>query len=373
MKKFFNISKIVFGTVIIVLTGIFVLSETVKGADLEDYDIENADGYVDENYFDIDFSDIVNEIYASDYNGEGLLDNIGDYFLKETRNCIKAVAVVLGVIVIGSVFKNVTEVFKESSVIKTGFFVTYIAVMTLLFTSFESAFQIAKETTGQVMDFLYALIPTFFCAVTFAGGGISGSIIYQWTGLCLSIVQVLVSNVLLPLSNYYVILMIINNATDDGKFSSMCSLIKKVILYANKTMIGVIVGMTSIKSLTVPLTDSLKNTFLKKSLSIIPGIGNGVEGIAETISGTGNLIKNSIGAAGLIAIILIVVLPFAKLIIMNLVFHGLSALTEPMADKKIISGINAVADGIGVLQYILCTSSIVMMVMIGIICMSTGV
>lgn len=350
----------------------FAFPMEVNGTNLDEYDIESADGYIDDNQFNVDFSDIVKEIYISDYSGEGIIDEVGAFFLEETRNCFKTVVVVLGVIIIGSVFKNVTEVFKDSSVIKTGFFVTYIAVMTLLFASFEEAFQIAKETTMQVMEFLYALIPTYFCAVTFAGGGISGSIIYQWTGLCVSLVQVMLRYILLPLANYYVIMMIINNATDDGKFASMCTMIKKVILYANRTMIGFIVGMTSIKSMTVPLTDSLKNTFLKKTLSIIPGVGNGVEGIAETIAGTGNLIKNSIGAAGLITIVLIVVLPFAKLITMNLMFHCLSALTEPMADKKIISGINAVADGIGVLQYVLCTSSMVMMIVIGIICMSTG-
>lgn len=346
----------------------------VQAASLDEYDLEDLDRYMEDDYFDIDFTSLVEDIYSSDFEFEdGMMGQVFHLFLAELRNCARTVLIAVGMIIAGAVFKNMTGILNDGMVMKTGAFITYIAVMTILFVSFEEGFSMVGKTTDKVMEFLYALIPTFFCAVTFAKGSLTGSIMYQWTGICVSLVQIVVVKFILPLVNYYVVIGIINNATEDKRFSSMCALIKKIIMYVNRTMIGIIVGLTSIKSMTVPLTDSLKNTFLKKSISVIPGIGNGVESVAETIAGTGSLIKNTIGAAGLVAVLLIVAVPFMKLAAMNIIFRFLSAVTEPVAPKNVIDGINSFSDGFGILQYVLSTSSIVLMITIGIICMTTGV
>lgn len=365
------------GLVLLLFSFLFfgaMITEQVDAASLDEYDLESMDDYMEDEYFNLDFASLVKDIYSSGFHFENeIIGRLLELFLSELSHCIKIVLITVGIIIAGSVFKNMTGILNDGMVMKTGAFITYIAVMTMLFVSFTEGFSVVEKAAGKVMDFLYALIPTFFCAVTFTKGSITGSIMYQWTGVCISLVQVMVVKFILPLINYYVIIGIINNASEDKKFGSMCMLIKKVILYVNRTMMGIIVGMTSIKSMTVPLSDSLKNTFLKKTISVIPGIGNGVESVAQTVATTGNLIKNTIGAAGLVAVILIAVIPLLKLAAMNLVFYFLGAITEPVAEKKVIDGIHSISDGLGILQYVLCTSCIILMISIGIICMATGV
>lgn len=359
---------------LLAIVGSVLFSSVAYAASLEDYELENLDGYVNEDDFGLDYTDIVNSIYQSDTDyEEGIVNVLWSKFLSEARSAVKTVSMILGIILCGAVFKNVTDILKEGTVMKTGAFVTYIAVMLLLFVAYGGVFSVAEETCGKVMDFLYALIPTFFCAVAFTGGNITGTVMYQWTGLCISVIHVVVVKLLLPLTNYYVILSLINHGMEDRKFNSLCRLIKKVILFVNRGMLGIIVGMTSIKSMTVPLADNVKNTFLKKAISLVPGVGNGVESIAETVAGTGNLIKNTIGAAGLVTVVLIIAVPFIKLLVMNALFRLLAAVTEPVAERNVTAGMNAVSDGIGILQYLISTSSLVLMITIGIICMATGV
>lgn len=349
-------------------------SEIIYAASLDDYDLDGLDGYVDEDEFQLDFTDIVMHIYETDADYEkGIVNVLWSKFLSEARGLMKTVSMILGVILCGAVFKNVTDILKEGTVMKTGAFVTYIMVMLLLFVTFEGGFTIARETCGRVMEFLYALIPTFFCAVSFTGGNLTGTVMYQWTGLCISMIHVVVVRLLLPLTNYYVILALVNNGMEERKFNSLCRLLKKMIVFVNRGMIGIIVGMTSIKSLTVPLADNVKNTFLKKAIALIPGIGSGVESIAETVAGTGNLIKNTIGAAGLLTVVLLIAIPFIKLLVMNVMIRLMAAVTEPVANSNVTAGMNAVSDGIGILQYLISTSSVVLMITIGIICMATGV
>ncbi len=347
-------------------------SENVAASQLSDYDFTDVGQGIEDENFELDFGSIIEGIYNNDMEKNGLFEKIADIFFGEVRSSMKLISLALGVIVAGAVFKNITEMLNDMSVIKTGAFITYLAVMMILFVTFQQAHNLTTETAGKVMDFIYSLVPTFFCAVTFTSGSVSGSLLYQWTGVCLGIVNAAVVNLLLPLTNYYVVISIINNCTPDNKFSSMCQLIKKLIMYANRAMLGIIVGMTSIKSMTVPLAESVKNTFLKKSISIIPGIGSGVESVAEVVAGSGNLIKNTIGAAGLIFVVIMMITPIIKLVVMNFLLHFLGAVTEPVSNKNITSGIGAITDGIGILQYILCTSCLVMMLTIGIICMTTG-
>lgn len=354
--------------------GTIVQVSNVYAVSLDDYDLEGLDGYVDENEFKLDYTDIVTSIYKADTDYEkGIINVLWVKFLSEARGLLKTISLILGVILCGAVFKNATDILKEGTVMKTGAFVTYITVMLLLFVTFEGGFSIAQAGCGRVMEFLYALIPTFFCAVAFTGGSLTGTVMYQWTGLCVSMMHVAVAKLLLPLTNYYVILALINNGMEDRKFNSLCRLMKKLILYVNRGILGIIVGMTSIKSLTVPLADTVKNTFLKKAIALIPGIGNGVESIAQTVAGTGNLIKNTIGAAGLVTVVLLIAVPFIKLLVMNLMIRLAAAVTEPIADRNVTAGMNAVSDGIGILQYLVSTSSVALMITIGMICMATGV
>lgn len=356
----------------ILLVIIWLNSDQAMASSLDEYDFSELNNWDEENNFDVDFSELANNLMQNDWNLTGVLDVIYRMFLVEVRECFSSVVLLAGIIVVSAVFKSATSVLESQSVAKMGAVFSYIVIMTILFHNFELAFDVATKTVENVMDFLYSLLPTFFCAVTFCGGVFSGNVLYQWTGLAMCIVNKVVIQLIVPMVRYYIILSLVNYASDEERFSNMCKLIKKIVILLNKITIGIVLGMNAVKTMTVPLTDSIKNTFFRKAIGSIPGIGNGVEGVVQTISGTGNLIKNSIGIAGLIVVVLIMVVPMCKLIAMNLFTHALAAVFESIADKKVIKGINAVADGMGILQYLVCTSSIIFIVMIGMICASTG-
>jgi stage III sporulation protein AE len=130
--------------------------------------------------------------------------------------------------------------------------------------------------------------------------------------------------------------------------------------------------MTTIKSLTVPLSDTMKNTFIKKAIACIPGIGTGASAIADTVVSCGNVIKSTLGIAGIIIIFVIMVIPFIKLFSINLLINFMGAVMEPISPEKVINGINAVSDGFGILIYITGTGAITLMSIIGILCLATG-
>ena len=58
--------------------------------------------------------------------------------------------------------------FKNNQVSDTGYYVTYLLLFGLLISAFISTSLIATNVIGQILDFMKALVPSYFMSVAFA-------------------------------------------------------------------------------------------------------------------------------------------------------------------------------------------------------------
>ena len=112
------------------------------------------------------------------------------------------------------------------------------------------------------------------------------------------------------------ILGMFDTFSEKDKFNKMCQLITKIIKLSVKGMLMFFLGLNGIKSLILPLSDSLKMSVLFKAVSMIPGIGNSAQTVSKTIAGSAVLVKNSIGVAAVIVMAVIIGIPLLKLVVM---------------------------------------------------------
>ena len=78
---------------------------------------------------------------------------------------------------------------------------------------------------------------------------------------------------------------------------------------------------------------------------MVPGIGNAVNGMGQIYISSGLVIKNAVGAAGLLALIFLCAFPFLKMALLAALYKFLSAIIEPIADKRLSGGMNGIANG----------------------------
>ena len=140
----------------------------------------------------------------------------------------------------------------------------------------------------------------FFPAVAYSCGASSAAAYYEIILFLMYIVNVLVKNVLMRCNYVYMILGMFDTFSEKDKFNKMCQLITKIIKLSVKGMLMFFLGLNGIKSLILPLSDSLKMSVLFKAVSMIPGIGNSAQTVSKTIAGSAVLVKNSIGVAAVI-------------------------------------------------------------------------
>lgn len=100
------------------------------------------------------------------------------------------------------------------------------------------------------------------------------------------------------------------------------------------------------QSMIVPIIDKIKGETVYKAIEGIPGIGDVAEGALRIWMGSTVLIKNSIGIAGCILMVLLCIAPIIKIALVGSLFKIVAAILSVVGEKRMISCTNQVGDGI---------------------------
>lgn len=165
----------------------------------------------------------------------------------------------------------------------------------------------------------------------------------------------------------YLVLELINFLTKEEFLSKMTELLKNGILWALKSMIGVIVGIQLIQRMISPAVDTLKQSVIGRTAGAIPGVGNLFSGVTEVVLGSAVLIKNCLGAAAIVILLLAGAAPLCRMGISALAYQFLAAVVQPVTDKRMVGCIHTMGESLGLLVRLLLTMEILFLLTIAIL------
>ena len=117
----------------------------------------------------------------------------------------------------------------------------------------------------------------------------------------------------------------------------------------------------------------MKNSSMTKVMEAIPGIGKGVGAAAKMVMGSGVLIKNTMGAGAVFALVAITVVPLLKLALMVFLYQAASVMLEPVCDKRVIACGGGTAEGYEMLLKIVGASLGLFIIGIAMVCAATNI
>ena len=97
-----------------------------------------------------------------------------------------------------------------------------------------------------------------------------------------------------------------------------------------------------IQSMILPAVDSMKNTVLQKGMSAIPGIGSGLNSAMTMVIGSAVVIKNSIGAVGILVLIVIIVPPVIEITAVVLTYLLAGIMLDDVSNYTMLYQVQAV-------------------------------
>lgn len=322
----------------------------------------------------MDFSDYVNKLISGEepFSLSGIGNKLIQSFKGEMNAHLTTFGRLISISLIAAIFTNLSMAFKYHQVSETGYYVTYLLLFALLISSFISASNIASTVIGEVLDFMKALVPAYFMSVALSSGSMSSFAFYKVALMIITLVDFIIVRAVIPLVNFYLIIVLSNNLSKEDMLSKLAGLLEIVIKWTLRSLLAAVIGFQTIQGLIVPVVDQVKRSVVFRASSALPGVGNTIGSVAETVIGSGMLLKNAIGVAGLVVIIIICSIPIIQLLAVTLIYRFSSAALQPISDKRIIECISASAKSAQMLLQCVVVGAILFLLSITIVAISTG-
>lgn len=341
-------------------------------------------GSVNIDYSDID--SVLNDIIGDgrsfgDYVGsmmdgnvlsyDDIYNNICGILSGEIDSIRSMVGNMLLIILIAAVFINLAGTIGSRQISENGFYVTYMLLFILLSVSFGRLDGLAAAVMDNLINFISVLLPTFFMTVTYVAGGTV--ILYQSAMAVIGIVEIILGKIFLPVVKAYFVLAMINPLLNGNYFTKFLELIEQFVIWGLKGLFILVSGIGLMQGMIIPAATGMKKGMVGRIIKSIPGAGNTMNTVMESVYGTGVLLKNAVGVAGLVIIIAICSIPVLKIGAYYLIYQFGAAVSEPVsADRRLIDCISAAAGAARLLLMIVFMSAMLFMVTIGIVTAATG-
>ena len=301
-----------------------------------------------------------------------LAEKIKDTLTNEFLNQKNSWLALIGLSFLSAFLVNFMNTFSSGNFFESSHLILYLAVMGLLFETFLRISQMAGAFLSCTSDFMKYVLPSLMIAVGIASGHLSSVGFYEIAFGVIACGNWIFTSLLLPLVQVYVSISIINGISKEDIFSKTAEVIENIVNWVLKSMIGIVVGLNLIKGMILPSVDAFRNSSVGKMASLIPGIGSGASAVTELFIGSGRIIKNGIGAAVLLGLVSLCVIPLLRLLLFSLLYQITSAVLQPVTNKQMTESIMATAKGAGLLLKILITEFVLFFLTVSLICILTN-
>ena len=247
-----------------------------------------------------------------------------------------------------------------------------IAIAGLLVENTGSMIQIGADTVTELSEYGKMLIPVMTAALASQGGGTSAAAIYTATALFDAVLSSGVATLLVPGIYIYLIISIVNAAAGDSILQKMRDFIKWALSWGLKLILYVFTGYISITGIISGTADQTAIKAAKLTFNgMIPVVGGIISDASETILIGASVVKNSVGIAGMLILLSIVIVPFLKIGVLYLLLKLTAAVCAMFCDKEIVVLIEDFSAAYGLLLAM--TGTVALLFLISTVCFLKGI
>lgn len=261
---------------------------------------------------------------------------------------------------------------QQGYVSDMGFFMVYTAIVLLLLQSFTLIGQLTDEGINKMVSFMTAFIPTYAATLMLSGNAASAGFFYEVAFGMIYLLELAMKFVLVPGVHIYVLLIMMDHLFEETRFQKLAELIGSAVRGILKFGLAAVAGLGVVQSLLTPAKDRLATSSLYHGIQSIPGVGNTFGATGELLLGCAMMIKNSVGAAALIVLLVVCLAPLCSVFCFTVMYRVVAALLEPFCDKRIVECVAGVGRASGIYCKILGDAMLYFLITISMISASTS-
>ncbi|MGE5631925.1 MAG: stage III sporulation protein AE [Caulobacteraceae bacterium] len=333
--------------------------EDLLKSQLDSMDISEIEKFVDEINREteglipaIDVRSLVLGMFKGDTlnNLKEIGRGIANLFFKEVILNFSLLGKLLILAIFCAVLQNLHNAFEEDAIGKLAYSLCYILIIIMSVNSFYSAMKIGIEAIDTMVGFMQALLPTLL-ALLVSVGGISSSAVFQPLIFgSITVITTIIKNFVMPLVLFSAILSILNNLSESINISKLASLLKQTAVGVLGLALTAFTGIITVQGLASSSIDGATIRTAKFAVdNFIPIVGKFLSDAFDAVVSCSMILKNGIGIAGLIVLLLICSFPLVKMFSIIIIYKLTSALIEPILDNQIVQCLNDMSNSMLVL------------------------
>lgn len=270
-----------------------------------------------------------------------------------------------------SVLLQMTSSMQKKYISDLGFLGVYLIQMMLLLRLFLLLTASVESFFTKLVDFMRILQPAFCLSMVFSSGSISAGAYYQLLLLFIYLIDTVFAKILLPVVQVYMVLQLVNYLTQE-RFSGIASLLSDSVSWCIRLFTTALVGLNIVQGLLAPGIDGLRRSMAAGAVRAIPGAGQIFNSMTEILAGSAMLIKNSVGVAALLVLIVISFLPLVKTAVFMVLYRACAAFMEPVADKRFCAAVAALGQSAALYLKLMFYAVLLFFLTTAIICAATS-
>lgn len=306
--------------------------------------ISEGEKYTKEAFPDLNVNDLITQSLTGKVDKGIFYKTILNLLGEEIVTSITILGSILAIVIIHSILKSIGENLGNDSTAQIAYFIEYILIITIIIGNFANIITSVQNTISNLVGFMNTLVPMLIALIVATGQVASGTILQPILIFAVVFIGNIINLIILPIITVTMILNIASNLSDKIQIGNLANFFKSSVTWFLGFVITIFVGLLSLEGTLTSSVDGLTIKGIKSAAStFIPVVGKALGDSVDTVLGATSIIKNSIGFVGIIIVIAICILPIIKLTILSVMYSLVAAISEPLADKKIVNIINQMA------------------------------
>lgn len=221
----------------------------------------------------------------------------------------------------------------HASTRKTAFLICRISCIIVYISIYRRAVSLAQSLFEKIHQCCEILTPVMITATSLSGSETAAATLSPISALASNMIQTIFHRFSIAFSAGAVGIAIANGLSDKIQLNRLQKLIHSTANWGIGALMTFFMGTLTIQGRLSVGRDTVTSRTVRYAIeSIIPIIGGDLSNSLDSLLSTAFVVKNAIGAAGLVVLLSVCILPLADLLCAVFIFKITAAIAEPAAD-----------------------------------------
>lgn len=319
--------------------------------------------------------DKINQIISGEFanNQQSIWSAILNLIFDDVLSFLPLISVVIAISVTFSLVSSTKPTGKTKSLGDVIHFVCYGTIIIILVTCTVSMINLTSNTIQSIKAQMDISFPILLTVMTAIGGMVSVGVYQPAVAVLSGTITNIFTAVLMPIFIFRLVFSIISNLSNNVKLEKFASFFSSAFKWIIGFVFTIFSAFLAIQGIIAGSVDGISFRTAKYAIkNTIPLLGSYISDGLNLIVASSVLIKNSVGACGLLLLFATIIVPVVKLVVFMFSLKLASAILEPITDSRITNFISMLAKSISLLIVIIIGCAFMYLLVCGMIMLSAN-